>query len=128
MTGAPTIADVARLARLARVSSTTVSRVVNEHPTVHPRTREQVRKAVAALDYVPNAAARSLSRGRHLRLGILYAPPPFGIFSDFLIGTVSQGSSRGVELSIKAIDMGASPRQYRGGRRDGEPAGADRPG
>lgn len=58
---APTIADVARLARVGRG---TVSRVLNDSPNVDPITRERVRRAIADLDYVPSVAARRLSLGR----------------------------------------------------------------
>jgi LacI family transcriptional regulator len=52
-----TIRDVARA---AAVSTVTVSRVVNAPALVQPQTRERVERVMAALGYVPNAAARSM--------------------------------------------------------------------
>jgi LacI family transcriptional regulator len=52
-----TIRDVARLAGVAPI---TVSRVVNNLPGVSLSTRERVSKAIAELNYVPNAMAKSL--------------------------------------------------------------------
>lgn len=58
----PTKADVARL---AKVSTATVSYVLNnaEGRTISPRTREAVRRAAKELGYRPNLAARNLARG-----------------------------------------------------------------
>lgn len=56
-----TIGDVARLAGVGRG---TVSRVLNDRPNVDPTTRERVRRAIEALDFVPSATARRLSLGR----------------------------------------------------------------
>jgi LacI family transcriptional regulator len=57
----PTIYDVARR---AQVSPSTVSRVLNGKQTVDEALAERVRKAAEALDYRPNALARSLRRSR----------------------------------------------------------------
>ncbi|THF85570.1 LacI family transcriptional regulator [Deinococcus sp. KSM4-11] len=54
----PTIHDIARL---AGVSTGTVSRVINGHNTVAVRTRQQVEQVMRAMDYAPDPAARQLS-------------------------------------------------------------------
>ncbi|MET0616580.1 MAG: LacI family DNA-binding transcriptional regulator, partial [Luteibacter sp.] len=51
----PTIKDVAER---AGVSLKTVSRVINHEASVHARTREKVQRAIDALDYQPDQAAR----------------------------------------------------------------------
>ena len=56
-----TIKDVARL---AGVSSMTVSRVINESERVSPATRRRVEEAIAELGYVPSRLARGLIRQR----------------------------------------------------------------
>ena len=52
------------VARKARVSIMTVSRVINGRANVSRDTRERVLKAIRELSYFPNAAARALSRNR----------------------------------------------------------------
>ena len=52
-----TIKDVARA---AKVSLGTVSRVVNQHPAVDPGTRRRVTRVMADLGYAPNAVAQSM--------------------------------------------------------------------
>src|SRR5215204_4648349 len=46
--------SITRVAKLAGVSSSTVSRVINNHPRVAPDTAEAVRKAMATLSYTPS--------------------------------------------------------------------------
>jgi DNA-binding LacI/PurR family transcriptional regulator len=62
----PVMGDVARL---AGVSKQTVSRVLNDHPSVRPETREAVTAAMRALGYRPSRSARSLASGRTRMLG-----------------------------------------------------------
>jgi LacI family transcriptional regulator len=64
-----TIKDVARL---ADVSKKTVSRVLNNEPYVADAKVQKIREAIRSLNYVPNAAARHLSRGQSLSIAIVY--------------------------------------------------------
>ncbi|WP_206476246.1 LacI family DNA-binding transcriptional regulator [Microbacterium sp. KRD172] len=66
----PSIRDVARL---AGVSHQTVSRVLNDHPSIRPETKKRVQDAIAVLDYKPNLAARALVTSRSHTIGILSA-------------------------------------------------------
>lgn len=59
------------VARLAGVSHQTVSRVLNEHPSVRSATRERVLDAMRELDYRPNNLARSLVTSRTHRIGVI---------------------------------------------------------
>ncbi|MGE7417722.1 LacI family DNA-binding transcriptional regulator [Methylobacterium tarhaniae] len=65
---APTIREVAKL---ANVSTGTVSRVVNDASDVKPAVRKAVEDAIAALGYVPNAAAKSMRMGRTRTVGCI---------------------------------------------------------
>lgn len=66
--GAASIRDVAKL---AQVSHQTVSRVLNNHPSVRPATRQRVLDAVAELGFSPNRAARMLATNRSYTVGVL---------------------------------------------------------
>ncbi|MEU3309664.1 LacI family DNA-binding transcriptional regulator [Nocardiopsis sp. NPDC055551] len=63
--------SMADVARLAGVSSQTVSRVSNGSPSVVPETRERVLAAMEELGYRPNSAARALKRGEFRTLGVI---------------------------------------------------------
>ncbi len=62
---------MAEVARLAGVSSMTVSRVLNTPERVRPETRGRVLAAVRQLGYRPNSAARVLATGRSGVLGVV---------------------------------------------------------
>jgi DNA-binding LacI/PurR family transcriptional regulator len=59
------------VAHLAGVSHQTVSRVVNDHPSVRSETRARVLAAMRALDYQPNVAARTLATNRSQTVGLV---------------------------------------------------------
>jgi DNA-binding LacI/PurR family transcriptional regulator len=64
----PSMADVAKL---AGVSSQTVSRVSNGLTNVDDRTRDRVLESMKTLGYRPNRAARSLKSGRFQTIGVI---------------------------------------------------------
>jgi len=64
----PSMADVARL---AGVSSQTVSRVSNGQSNVDEGTRARVVEAMRTLGYRPNGAARALKSGRFHTIGVI---------------------------------------------------------
>ena len=55
---------IRQIAQLAGVSRSTVSRVLNDHPSVSPETREQVLQVIAETGFRPDPVARSLSSRR----------------------------------------------------------------
>jgi DNA-binding LacI/PurR family transcriptional regulator len=63
--------SMADVARLAGVSSQTVSRVANGHPSVVGSTRQQVLAAMKELHYRPNSAARALKSGEFRTIGVI---------------------------------------------------------
>ena len=67
----PTRVTLSDVADAVGVSSQTVSRVLNNHPSVRPETRQKVLAAVQALGYEPNLAARLLASGSSGAIGIL---------------------------------------------------------
>lgn len=95
---APTINDVAKH---AGVSPMTVSRVINSEQIVKPVTRDKVKRAIAALNYAPSAAARSLAGGEEMRIGLLYSNPSSSYLSEFLMGSLEQASRSNVHLVVE---------------------------
>jgi len=64
----PTIQEVARL---AKVGIGTVSRVLNNHPSVRAETRARVEWAIEELAYTPNPHARRIAGGRSYTISVL---------------------------------------------------------
>src|SRR3954470_7509291 len=80
---APTLSAVAKL---AGVSSITVSRVVRLPGLVAPETRERVTAAMRELGYVPNQLAVGLARARTRSVGVLVPTIANSIFADTVQG------------------------------------------
>lgn len=64
-------ANIYDVAERAGVSHQTVSRVLNNHSSLKPETREKVERAIADLHYRPNQAARQLVTSESRIIGIL---------------------------------------------------------
>lgn len=75
----PTLEEVARL---AGVSRSTVSRVVNQHPNVRPEVRERVWEVIRKTGYQPHAAARSLATRRTRVIGLIIPQAVTTLFTD----------------------------------------------
>lgn len=82
--GTATIRDVARQ---ARVSLKTVSRVINREGSVRDETRERVMRAIEQLDYRPDLSARSLRSAKAYAIGLVYDNP-----NPYYIIAVQQGA------------------------------------
>lgn len=86
----PTIEEIARL---ADVSRSTVSRVLNNHPNVRGEVRAKVLRVVREHNYTPNAAARSLASSRSQALSLVIPRSTTAIFADPFFPLVIQGIS-----------------------------------
>lgn len=83
MTKRPTISDVARM---ADVSKSTVSHVLNNTRFVEAETRQRVQDAIDKLGYRPSIAARSLTTKRSGTVGMIISDASNFFFSEMLRG------------------------------------------
>jgi LacI family transcriptional regulator len=86
------------VAALARVSIKTVSRVINQQPTVAPEIVARVQDAIRLLDYHPNVAAVSLRRADHKTSTI-------GLLLEDVANPFSSALHRAVEDTAKRHGM-----------------------
>lgn len=86
-----TIYDVGRL---AGVSRSTVSRVINSKSEVDPKTAELVWEAVKKLNYHPNASARALVRRKTDMIGVMLADVSDPFYERIVKGIESVVSER----------------------------------
>lgn len=78
---APALPNIGDVARRAKVSTATVSRVVNQPNGVRPALRARVEAAVAQLGYVPHAGARTLKSRRTGSIGAIFPTIDNAIFA-----------------------------------------------
>jgi len=63
--------NIYKIAKLAEVSIATVSRVINNSPSVRQETRERIKAILKDSGYVPNAIARSLATNETKTIGVM---------------------------------------------------------
>lgn len=100
---APSIRDVARL---AGVSHQTVSRVLNQHPSIRPETKQRVLDVMAELQYKPNRAARALVTSRSRTIGILSASSTHYGPASSIAAIESAARAAGYWVSTANIESG----------------------
>ena len=96
-----TIQDVAKL---AGVSSMTVSRVLNNETKVSNARKAKVLDAVRQLNYRPNVSARRLASSKSFFLGLLYYDLNASYVSKFLLSALKQCRNSGHHLVVDEVD------------------------
>ncbi|RUS47968.1 LacI family DNA-binding transcriptional regulator [Cohnella sp. AR92] len=97
----PTIRDVARL---ANVSISTVSRVMNAPDTVIPSKQERVLDAINELKYKPNALARGLIYKKTNTIGVVIPDIRNSYYADIIRGMEDASKRFGYNLIICNTD------------------------
>lgn len=95
------------LAKLAGVSSGTVSNVISGSANVSERSRRKVLEAIKALNYQPNLIARSLKTNRTRTLGIVIPDITIPFFPKIIRGVECAARERGYFLVV--LDSEGSP-------------------
>lgn len=105
------MATIKDIAKMAGVSVTTVSKVINNYPDISQKTREKVNKIIEQENYHPNAIARSLSTNKSHSIGIFFTDHfnsglrhPF--FRDIIYGIERTFFQKGYDLILFANQWG----------------------
>lgn len=89
------------VAKKARVSTATVSRVLNNASAVKESTRKRVMRAVQQLKYHPNLHARSLAGGKTRSLGMIMSNICNPFFVDIFVAMEATARERGYEVLVE---------------------------
>ncbi len=101
------------IARLAGVSRSTVSRVINNYANVPPETRARVEKVIKEYGYVPHASARSLAGKSNKVIGLFItnigANPQTRVFenayfSPFMAAATDYAAELGYNLLVLMVN------------------------
>jgi LacI family transcriptional regulator len=79
------------IAKLAGVSRSTASRVVNNHPNVRASVRKRVENVIQSTGYHPNVAARTLASQRSWMIGLVLPRSVSSFFADPFFPRLTQG-------------------------------------
>ncbi|MDR1116711.1 MAG: LacI family transcriptional regulator [Oscillospiraceae bacterium] len=96
------MATIQEVARLAGVSTATVSRVLNDSYTVSEKRKKQVLDAVRALDYRPNIIGRNLSRNENRTILVVSG----AIDGAMLRGAHSAAKELGYDVILSYSEIG----------------------
>ncbi len=90
--------DIQEVARLANVSTATVSRVINGSPKVRPATASRVQRIVDQLNYVPNTSARYLRAGRTKLFGLIVSDIKNPFFPELIDRFEALSGNHGIDV------------------------------
>lgn len=88
------------VARIAGVSTATVSRVVNGQGKVGDKCRLRVQKVIEQLGYQPNITARALVKKEHKMVGVITPKISMAFFGALAAGAEEAGRDLGYSLMI----------------------------
>ncbi|MGP3533472.1 LacI family DNA-binding transcriptional regulator [Microbacterium sp. RD1] len=103
--------SIDEVARLAGVSTATVSRALSGRGRVSEASRERVRVAAASLGYVASASASSLASGRTRNVGVLVPFLDRWYFGAVLGGVSAALMRRGYDITLYAATPDAAERR-----------------
>lgn len=95
----PTIKDVAKL---AGVSISTVSRVINNSKPVSPESRKKVLDAIEKLDFRPNQLARSLVMRRSEMIGVIVDDIGYSYMAQMIRGIEEVGRMYNYDIMLSS--------------------------
>ena len=96
--------NLEQVARRAKVSTATVSRVLNNASVVKSTTRARVVKAIEELKYHPNLHARNLAGGKSRTIGVIVSNLENPFFFDIYKAVESGAHARGFEVVMANTD------------------------
>jgi DNA-binding LacI/PurR family transcriptional regulator len=100
--------DMRELAKIAGVSSATVSRVINGSNLVRPETAERVRKVIEERKFVPNGSATTLKYGKSSSYGLIIPDITNPFFPEFIRSFEEILVRKNQDMLLATTDLHAS--------------------
>jgi len=100
-------ATINDIARIAKVSKKTVSRVINQSPLVSKETRDRVDAVIKELGFIPDPQARGLAFRRAFLIGVVYDNPNAQMVVMSQYGILDGLRGSGFELVLFPCDRGS---------------------
>ena len=100
--------NIREVARLAKVSTATVSRTINGSDKVTPETKERVQRAIEELKFYPNTWARALGSGRSNLYGLIISDITNPFFPELVKSFEDIAVQNGQEVLVANTNYDAS--------------------
>lgn len=94
------MATIVDVAKIAGVTPTTVSRVINNRGYISEKTKKKVSEAMKELNYQPNEIARSLTKKKTNTIGIIVPHISHPYFSKLISNLENQASKKGYKIML----------------------------
>ena len=103
--------NIREIAKRARVSHSTVSRVINQVESVDPKLARRVQAIIQEVGYRPNYQARALARGRSHTVGLIVSELSGGnpFFSEVMLYFERAAVEQGYEVLVSFADTETRP-------------------
>lgn len=104
----PKPATITDVARMAGVSITTVSRILNNKPDVASATRQRVLDAIRELNFTPHVQAQRLAAGKSRSIAVLYPSDSLGFTElefEFFVGASQVATKAGFLFNLIVTPM-----------------------
>lgn len=105
------MATIYEVSDLAGVSLATVSRVLNNSPSVKQSTRLKVQDAMAQLNYTPNSVAKSLASNRSDCIGVLVSELQGFFFTNMMAAIETECRKYDKHIVVTASELSAEKEQ-----------------
>ena len=106
----PKLQDVARV---AGVGTSTVSRVLNDHPNISGRSRQRVLEAIEALGYTPDLNARTFRSGQTHAVSVLLPNTGTRFFETLIGAAYAVLAAAGYDVALFPLLGSAPTRRHR---------------
>lgn len=98
------MASIYDIAKMAGVSTATVSRVINNERYVSPKTREKVQRVLLETGFIPNANASSLTKKRTNTIAVVVPDLTNPFFTEIIRGIEEQAAARKIAVIVSNTD------------------------
>src|SRR5216684_5010914 len=100
--------NIKQVAKKARVSTATVSRIINDSSLVSPETARRVWRTIRKLNYHPDSQARSLVSGRSRILGLIVSDITNPFFPELVKGFEDVAIHHGYEIMVSSTNYNSA--------------------
>lgn len=92
-----TITDIAKI---LGISSSTVSRALNNHPDISPETKKRVKETAKKVNFTPNLIAQNLKNNKSTTIGIIVPEIKHDFFSSAISGIEEVANQNGFTILL----------------------------